>query len=97
MIDDIDLAAYLKRLRSRVKDDFSILKDTLTLISDACVAPDGAHSDALQIAKTMLEIAYPERVGQIRFTTCLKCGVDLASESSMKQGSCLDCRIKGES
>lgn len=94
MIDEIDLAAFLKRLRSRVTAQPEVMKDVLTLIADACVAPEGPHSDALEISKTILEIAYPERVGTILILNCLSCGLPLP-QGAREAGKCVDCRLKG--
>ena len=93
MIDDIDLAALLKRLRSRVKEHPEVLKDALTLIGDACLADEGPQSDALQISRTILEIAYPERVGPILMITCVGCGKQIYSEEERACGNCIDCKI----
>ena len=96
MIDEIDLAALLKRLRSRVGQDYAVMQDVLTLVADACIAPEGQKSDAIEIAKTILEIAYPERVGKVLLMhlVCTLCGDRLEAGSDKEQGTCLACRIK---
>lgn len=94
MIDDIDLAGLLKRLRSKVAERPELMKEVLTMIADACVAPAGSHSDPLEIARTILELAYPERLGPLIVSlTCRRCG-EFLLEEDQKLGVCTDCRIK---
>lgn len=94
MLDEIDLAGYLQALRKRARENTGALHDTLTLIADACIAPDGEESDPMQIARTLLELAYSERLGLIRWITCKKCNVRLEDEDDKSIGLCADCLLK---
>lgn len=93
MIQIVDLAAYLVALRKRAKEDHEVLKDTLSIIADACLA-EGEEADPVGIAGTMIELAYPGKIGPILWVTCGICKKRLEDVKDKTLGTCIDCRIK---
>ncbi len=103
MLHAVHLVELLGKLRAAVRKDETVGEDFYQMLLDA-IWKDGEDGDHVEIAKTMLEILEPERIGSLKpistifaeapYRICCCCGVQEHPENTReitRRAYCLKC------